>query len=159
MDYTCGVTGIAKLRNEQAGTVIEQVREAVQKNIQKGYKYFCLSFIGSASVYYAQGIHQAVRDHEGTSLELFLPYFQDPCDNTQRSMIHKHFRQLPAGAICGYAYVKISPTEDYVMVTHDQMLDNLSRMIVVSDGMDPAVLSIIKIGRNVNIPVDVITVD
>lgn len=160
MDYTCGVTGIAKLRNEQVKTVIGQVEEAVNKAIQEGYKYFCLSFTGDASVHYAQGIHQAVQGNKETTIELLLPFIDPSIDHAQQSMIRERLNRIPTGTINGgFATVRISPTDNYVMVTHDRMLDNSSRIIVVSDGADPDVLSIISTGKNIDVPVDVIMVD
>ncbi len=46
MDVTCGVTGMAELKDEQVQPVIAKVKEQTETAIQKGYKIFWLAVVG-----------------------------------------------------------------------------------------------------------------
>lgn len=152
MDYTCGVTGMNKITDEQANTVIEKVRQAAEQAIRAGYKYFWLALIGTASVHYATGVKEAINGHDGVTLELMIPYphWKDKMLSPEQ---YKQVTQNTDGSM----YVDNFPISDIMMLTNNRVLDLATRMIIVSDGKDKEAQSIIKIARDIETPVTVIS--
>lgn len=153
MEYTCGITGIANLQNKHIEKVTQQVKEATQQAIHDGYKYFWLAMIGPSSVHYAAGAKEAMRGYDGLTLEVIIPHHR-----YHRQLQPEQFKQLVSNS-SGFLVSTEESTEDFIMITNNQVLDFSTRMIVVNDNKDPETLSILKIINAIEVPVSVIMID
>ena len=152
MEYTCGITGIAHLQNKHIEKVTQQVKEATQQAIHDGYKYFWLAMIGPSSVHYAAGAKDAMRGYDGLTLEVLIPFHHWH----HRQLQPEQFKQLVSNS-SGFLVATNEPTDNFVMITNNQVLDLATRMIVINDNKDPETLSILKIINAIEMPVNVIT--
>lgn len=147
---TCGVTGVADLTKEQACAAIPKLKEAAAQAIASGYKYFWLAVVGAASVHYAAGIAEAIRGHDGITLELMIPSPQ-----WGKQFIAEHGKQMLADSN-GFQFISEEPIDNPTMITNNRVLDLSSRMIVVSGHKDKEALSIIQIAEGIDVPVETI---
>ncbi len=151
MDYTCGVTGMVKLKDEQVKTVIANVKKETEQAILAGYKYFWLALTGTASLHYAAGIREAARSRNGIVLELMVPF----PEWSKGRLLPEQYKQITQNSN-GLQFATKLPVEDSIMLTNNRVLDLATRMIVVSDGKDEEAKSIIEIANEIEIPVSVI---
>lgn len=148
MDVTCGVTGMAELKDEQVQPVIAKVKEQTETAIQKGYKIFWLAVVGNASLHYATGILDAIAGREGITFEVMIPY--PGWDNAQEE--RTKYYELVAKSN-GREYAHGSPEDEPAMFTNNRVLDLTTRMIIVTNGKDKEAKSIQKIAESVECPV------
>lgn len=150
IDYSCGIIGMAQVKEEQHKMVSVMVQTEVEKAIQQGYRYFWLALTGEACLHYATGIKKAISGRYDITLEVISPYPE--WINEQSDS--KRYKDILRDASIEFAS-NIKSTALTFMV-HSQVLDLSAKMLVVSNGKDKEIQSVIKHIQKSEVPVTVV---